>query len=215
MRKALVAIAALLAFAPCFAVRIYYGPGLVQCLAPNGDAATSNWTITGAATGWDAINDPPDAACLYLTATDGDTTKIVGPASTTCSDTFDLTNTSGLSGYTIDYVTASYVCVKSSGAGGPSITTYLRVSGVDYSLGTFTCSGTNYTFPEYSSLTRYYTNPATGVAWTTSDIDALQLKIDRSNSSARIANITALQGIVVYEPSANYGTARERSGGGN
>lgn len=199
---------------------IFYGPEQFQCLALTADSATSAWTVTGAVSHYDAINDTPDAACLYAAQTtthDGTTTMLTGPASTTCSDTFDVADASGLTGKNILYVTTSGVCSRSAGVGAPSVTVYLRISATDYSMGTLTCTQTTPTFSERTNMTRQFTNPNTGAAWTSADIDALQVKLDRSNASAREAYVTALQVIVAYEDAlpTDAATNRQRSGGGN
>lgn len=208
-----VLLAVLLSVAPSLAAqRTYFGPALSQCLALSGDVSTSNFTVTGSATHFAAIDDAPSSSCLLSSTHDSDATTIACAASTTCTDVFDLANTSGLSAKRILYVQANGIIKKDTGSGSATITVYAVIGGSDYSLGVISTTGT--TYGNESFATKTYTNPATGLAWTSSDIDSIQIKLVKS-SSARVATLTAINVTVAYDDGANFGTLRQRSGGGN
>ena len=190
--------------------QVVYGPNF-QTLAPSADSSVSGWTLVGVASHYDAINDAPDAT--GQATGDGDTTALECPTGTVCADVLDLTNTSGLSGKKILYVGTSHVQKKISGAGFTQFVVAIRVGGVNYTTQNPSFSSTSYA--TVSTGTRYYTNPATSAAWTTTDLDALQISLDRVTGS-KVARMTAVTVVVAYEDAETpISTTRERSGGGD
>lgn len=213
LRGLLVGLALALPLAARAAAPVWWGPGSFQVLYPSGDNSLSNWSVTGAATVWDATNDALDVVG-WPSATDNDSTYAGCAGSTVCSVILDLTNTSGLSGKKILYVTAVGAVLKTSGAGTFTTQLSLRVSGVDYLTNSPASSSTSTPYTQdVVPTTTYYTNPATSLAWTTTDLDALQLTLGRA-TGAQVGKVTSVAVIVAYEDDP-YTSTRERSGGGD
>ena len=138
----------------------YPGPGAVGILLVDSDGTYTAWTIgAGGGSDWQNVDDiPPDAETTYLKST-----LIIGDASTVG---FKSTTEGGVSG--------SIYAVKHSGiyrraSSGATMALRFRSGGNDYdSTNLFTGSS----FDHYAQI--YATDPATGVAWTLSAIDAVE-----------------------------------------
>ncbi len=213
MRRALLSlVACMVAFQLSAGAAIFYGPIAAsrQTLLPTADSATSNWSASGGGTHFSMIDDGVEAR--LIASGDDDATYLECASATACQDTFDLTDGSGLSGKRILYVAGSAINKRQSGTQGSLLTTYLRVNSTNYSLTTASTANSTYTL--FTAGTRHYTNPNTGLAWTSSDIDALQLVVDRPVTGTKVTRVTAVALVVVYEDDTLTST-RERSGGGD
>lgn len=199
----------IVAFTAFAGTRIYWGPGLAQCLDVTGDASSSGWSVTGSASHFGAI-DEQDGACL--TANDGLTSYIECAASTQCDDVFTLEDTSGLSGKRILYVAGFLDCRRGAGTAKGGAISYLRISGSDYQLAAPNCTSSSF---NSGVGTPQYTNPHTGAEWTTADIDAMQLKVSRASTQTSPQQVSSAGVCVAYEEPENYSTERERHAGGN
>ncbi len=188
----------------------YLGAG-IQVLYPSADSATSNWTVPSG-THFSNIDEAVDAIGLPTNTHDSDTTYIACPA-LTCADTYDLTNSSGLTGKKILYVTSNSVARKSLGGTSVTTTFAIRTGATNYTTQTFNTSSTTYIAS--TSSTKYYTNPNTGLAWTTADLDGLQLVVSATIVAGKEMRVTCAAVIVAYEDSDTITIKRERSGGGD
>lgn len=138
--------------------------------------AVQTLTITGdgTRTGWDAEGYD----YTRLQSDDGATSKIYSP---TDGDlvSFAISNTSGLSGATINSVKV-YGKVATLAAYDCDFFLGVRVSSTNYLSAGKTHNGTTYTL--YSNT--WTTNPNTSNAWTTAEIDAMEPLIEQNNQGA-------------------------------
>jgi hypothetical protein len=140
------------------------GEKQVITLRANADTATTDWTKTGAADAWDCIND--DKA-------DGDTAYI---SSSTLNDTTIVGLESMPANYTsIDSLMVSSYAKKLD-AGTCSLTQSI-VQGVNTADGAEKTLAVNYAFVGNDIFT---TDPTSGVAFTASDINSLEVKLKRT-----------------------------------
>ena len=108
---------------------------------------------------------------------DGDATTLTAATGcTTCADVFELTDWAECTGKTIRAVMMGAVSRKSGGT-SQTFKMYLRIGGVDYSVKSISPSSASSYF-DSGMANRVTTNPATSAAWTCSDLNSLQLKID-------------------------------------
>lgn len=121
---------------------------------------------------------------------DGGTTKLYSP---TLNDVrqFSLTATSGLSGAIINSVTP-YVKLANIGAYSATTAIGVRTNSTDYWSGNKTTTDTTYTL--FSEV--WTTNPNTGLAWTVSDLDALQIGVKKTDGNG--TRITYAYAVVDY-----------------
>lgn len=141
----------------------FLGPVRVETLWANADTAQADFTPTGAANGFDCIdNTPPDA----------DTTYLVSTAAGEISE-FALSNTppetANIKGVFIPTM------AKLGDAGVGNLVTSL-VSGVDASDGPDQVLTSQYTY--WGSV--HELDPATDLAWTKSGIDAALLRLEKT-----------------------------------
>lgn len=135
-----------------------------QTLTVNGNGnTTSGWAAEG-------------GDYTRLQSDDGDTSRLYSPTNNDLRQV-SLTDTSGLSGKTINSITV-YASVKSLDPVPNTMQINVRTNSTDYfSANKDTVNSTAYiTFSE-----TWTTNPNTGVAWTTSDLDALQIGLKKTN----------------------------------
>ena len=130
--------------------------------SPNANVSIpAGWTISGAASAWEAVDDtPPD------TNDDGNTTYIQAQG-TASPALFDYNYTGGNIG-SITNVGVRIVALSNCSSTTTRRTrAVLRISGVDYDS-SYTSINTSY--PATSYPFNWATNPATGAAWQWSDI---------------------------------------------
>jgi hypothetical protein len=129
-----------------------------QNLIPTGDGAATAWTINGGSTHFDRVDE---------SAQDGDTTY----SSDATPGDRELFTFSDLSPSAGTILGVAYVnVVRKDDAGARSIVSVHRQGGVNYDNATVHALGTTYTY-ERDQLTL---NPATGVAYTVAEINALE-----------------------------------------
>lgn len=128
----------------------------IETLMPSGAGTYTQFTHNGAATNWQAVSEVP---------ADDDTSYVDG-ASLNDKDSYAFANPSG----TVSTVFAvqSNIRARKDNAGVRSIAPLTVISGTDY-VGTDRALSTSYAL--YSEIMEL--NPDTGVAWTGSDINAL------------------------------------------
>lgn len=143
----------------------FFGDRRVLTLFPNADTPTADWTIVGAANGYQAINQATP---------DGDTTYIWAgpPGSPDPASQFAISNLpAGIS-------TISGVVVVGMGRkteAGPADTQWSIVSGSSQSTGVVRQMTEIYTYRQDV----FETDPDTAAPFTPSSVDALQIKVER------------------------------------
>lgn len=105
-------------------------------------------------------------------------------------ETFNFTN-SGLTSESVNSLTIYYFAKIISG-NKKNIQTLIRSGGVDFFGSNFTLNGS---YEYYSQI--YTTNPATGLAWTVAEVDALESGM-RTSTSQGGGNITQIYSVVDY-----------------
>ncbi len=140
--------------------------------------ATQTLTIDGAGTttsGWAAEGGD----YTRLQSDDGDTSRLYSP---TNNDVYQctLTNTSGLSGKTINSITV-HAKVKSLDPVNNTMQIGIRTGSTDYYSANKDTNPNNTTYIDFTET--WTTNPNTSVAWTTSDLDALQMGLKKTNGA--------------------------------
>lgn len=171
------------------------GGSASQSLYVNGDGAqTAGWRAEGG--NYTNVDDQP--------TNDGDTTRLysVGANDET---SFTLDNTSGIT-TAVNSVTVHAV-VKSLDPVSSTFQIFVRVSGTNYYSDTkdTVTDNTNYIDFTYA----WSTNPATGLAWTTSDIDSLEVGVKKINTSGQ--RLTQMYAVVSYVSGSSSGLALANS----
>jgi hypothetical protein len=129
---------------------------LIETLRPNGVGRFSGLSVYPRRTpNWDYVNDP---------VSDEDTSYVSG----TQTDLYAIQDPTG-SG-TIRGITVSVRCRARSGA--PSARTAIRTYRTNY-YGPYVALSASYS--DYS--TAYPTNPSTGLAWTSAEVDSLEIGV--------------------------------------
>jgi|GEM_PF-963978 len=165
---------------------------------PDGDGNYALWTIAGstpAATRWQSVDDPVGGA-------DDGVTYIASPDDTS-RNSFSFQNL-GVVGVTINWVAITVRAQRSSGSGGSaSLQIFYRQGGNNYhnaNLQALSTSWANYSLAGWN----YTTNPATGAAWTESEINGMEWGVRRNSStSSRLAWVTQMYVTVNYEITNN------------
>lgn len=137
--------------------------------------ATQTLTVTGeggVTSGW--ADEGGDYTRVQ--SDDGDTTRLYTPTSGS-TRTFAISDTSGLSGATINSVTV-YAKVRNLNPIDSNNQLGVRISGVNYFSADKTNNGETYVLISHAMTT----NPATGLAWTTSDIDSAEIAIRKNDA---------------------------------
>lgn len=134
----------------------------IERLDPNADGSYTQWTSTGGA----ADSTEVDDVATYGNLPDGNTTKlshaVVGQRT---SVALDATTISG------DVLAIMLLSnVMNSAAGADQMAQFVRTSSIDYDQTTFTPSTAYAWQADMMTL-----NPATGVAWTTAELNNLEL----------------------------------------
>lgn len=141
----------------------------IENLIPNGNSVTSGWGAEGGPS-YTSVDDP-------VGSPDDGATKVYSP---TINDLFSVTLAdSALTTETVNSVTAR-IRIFSLDPITNTVQTYLTVGGTDYFSSTITIDTNS------SYLDRSYTwsvNPATGLAWTTTELDSIILGIKKINSA--------------------------------
>lgn len=136
-----------------------------QTLTVDGDGnTTSGWAAEG-------------GTYTRVQSDDGDTTRLYSPTNTDVRQ-FSLTDTSGLTGTTINSVTV-YAKFRSLDPVSNTFQIGVRSGSTDYwSSNKDTVNVTTYVL--FNNV--WTTNPNTSSAWTVSDLDALQIGVKKTNS---------------------------------
>lgn len=166
--------------------RLYWGGDDTACAYPTGTSAITDWSVTGEASAHLTVDDaqPVDECGLSPGDSDSDTTYISCPPTTgTCTVTFDLVDSAIPSGATILRVSPWVTHRKGteSGKTSPSTKLYFVIAATPYLACTKTITTTTYSL-DYTTCWADI-NPATSLAWTSSDIDNLQLRLTQENAS--------------------------------
>jgi hypothetical protein len=133
---------------------------LIETLRPNGVGRFSGLSAYPRQTpNWDCVNDP---------VSDEDTSYVCLSFSGTQTDLYAIQDPTG-SG-TIRCITVSLRCRAKSGA--PSARTAIRTYRNNY-YGPYVALSASYS--DYS--TSYPTNPSTGLAWTSAEVDSLEIGV--------------------------------------
>lgn len=147
------------------------GPTNTINLLPNGNSVTNN--------GWNAEGGPSYLLVDDPVATPDDgTTKVYSPVA---NQTFSVTlEDSGLSGVTISKVTG-HIRMYALDPVSATVQMYLTIGGTDYFSDTKDTVNNNTTYVNFTY--DWSTNPATGLPWTISDVDALIMGIKKINTA--------------------------------
>ena len=140
----------------------FLGDCRVEYLQPTAPGFHQAWSVVGAPTHWQAVNDgsSPDDDTTYITTTGSGVI-----------DTQEYSNT-GLPSGTIFGVQVGLYARKTD-SGLRSVAPVVRHAGVD-NFG----ANQNPGFPDYAYLLQLFeTNPGTGVAWTIADVNAAEFGI--------------------------------------
>jgi hypothetical protein len=168
---------------------------------PSADGTVTNWT-KNTTNYFDAVDEAADAS--GNPAGDGDTTYIEAAENVTSTAIFDLTNsaTYAASNTAIRFVT--FVCQGrrandlGSGTALTRVDFFVRISSTNYAAGSATFL--LLTDATFTATTKLYTNPATSLPWTASDIDGMQMYVERVATAHRYdARVTALAIVVAYD----------------
>ena len=133
----------------------------VTTLRPNAPGATQNWDAEGG-----------DYTRVDEASSDGDTTRLYTPTNGRVA-TFNL-DASGLSGVAITGVTV-YINTRSLDAIDNTVQLVVRTGGTDYFSSDKVYNSTSY----HLESATWSTNPNTGMAWTISEVDALEAGMKR------------------------------------
>ena len=138
----------------------------IETLTINGDGTTtSGWTAEG-------------GTFTRIQSDDGDTTRLYTPTNNDVRQ-FAITNTSASSGATINSVKV-YFKFRSLDPVSNTFQIGVRTGSTDYYSGNKdTVNVTTYVL--FSET--WTTNPNTGLAWTSSEIDALEIGVKKTNAS--------------------------------
>lgn len=131
--------------------------GVVETLFPAGAGANTTWTPS-AGSNYQNVDEKP---------MDGDTTYNQSSGSNQV-DTFDFDNLA-----TTDVQGIEVHCIVKSTSGSTNVRPVIRSGGTDYPAGANTSISTSYV----SARLKSDTNPATGLAWTTTTINAAEFGI--------------------------------------
>lgn len=142
----------------------FLGDRRVRTIYPNADTAVAEWSVTGAASGFAAINQ---------TSPDGDTTYIEADTSVPVTSEFGLQDLPASTGAIAAIQT--YVMQRKTEAGDGSTQTSL-ISGASVANGADRPITEVYTY----WMDVFETDPATGSAWTKAGVDDVKLRIRRT-----------------------------------
>lgn len=135
----------------------FLGDVVVEALYPNGAGSYSQFTPTGTASNFTAVNN---------TAPDGDTTYNVSNTLNT-RDSFTFTDFS--QGVIAVYGVQTILDMRKQGSGNRSLGAFFRASTTNYDQAGVAIGGT---YAYYTSINE--TNPATSAAWTESEVNAIE-----------------------------------------
>ena len=156
-------------------------------IRPDGAGANSGWTNNGCSAGsseWQCVDEDPASTSDYLSATG------------TAKETVTFSDT-GLTTQSVNSVTLFYYAMQHNSANNACFEAVVRSGSTDYLAGTQMCASSSWSYLNHA----YSTNPATGSAWTISEVDALQagMKGLNPNGGGRVAQVYA---VVDYVPLA-------------
>jgi hypothetical protein len=138
----------------------YLGDIKIETLRPTADGATSGWTPNSGSAHYSRVNE---------TGEDGDT-SYVSTATVGATDTYAMADSVAASGLTILDVIA-YAMARKESAVTHSVAPVVRTGGTTYpGAGVNPPNSLAYT----ALLAEFPVNPATGVAWTQAEINAIE-----------------------------------------
>lgn len=147
------------------------GGGTDQLLYVNGNGAqTTGWQAEGG--NYTAVDDQP--------TNDGDTTRLYSVGAND-EASFTIDNTSGISD-AVNSVTVHAV-VKSLDPTTSTFQIYVRIGGTNYYSDTKDTVTNNTTYVDFEYT--WTLNPATSSAWTTSEIDGLEIGVKKINTAGQ------------------------------
>ena len=140
-------------------VRDFLGDGTIRTIFPNGPGLATDWTPTPTAPNWEQVNDQP--------APDGDTTYVT--ASTPGAR--DVYQFQDIPAGSIVKAAQLVILAQKEDEGTVTLTPIVGQSGLQYDGVTQGVASTSY---DHYLTQPYDRNPATGVAWTDTEINAGQ-----------------------------------------
>lgn len=147
----------------------FLGDRRVRAIFPDGDTAFAEWGLTGAAQGFDCINDTtPDDETSYITAL-----PLTGSPVDPVVSEFTLENPPA--GVGAIAAIQTYVRMRKTEGGSTNITASLESNG-DYSNGSSNPITEVYTY----WMDVHELNPNTGTPWTETSLSAAKLRLERT-----------------------------------
>lgn len=152
----------------------------VEIIRPTGDGYYQEYNVT---TIWYDYNNPPypDTGIYYAQIDEATADALTSAIAITTSIQYDKVSvTMGDLVGAFDNITKITVTVNAISAGGsnPNLLVYSRAGSTDYQIGSQTAVTAKH--PDWANYTfEATTNPATGSAWTTSEINALEVVLQR------------------------------------
>lgn len=151
----------------------------------NGQGAHTAWTNVNCNSGtseWQCVDENPASTSDYLRATGSQ------------KETFAFSNTN-LTNVSINNVRIFYFAMRHTSSSNSCFAAMTRSGGVDYLSGVQMCVSTSWVYRNHT----YTTNPATGSAWTVSEVEALEAGMYglNPNDGGRVAQVYA---VVDYTP---------------
>ena len=168
---------------------------------PNAEGGLTEFIVSGCSSNFECVDE---------TSADDDTTYVY--ESTTSQDDYYDTSGTEQTGTTISNVELTTRVKTSGGAVVGTLAPGLRVDASNY-LGSASAWTSSYT----NQTDNWATNPATEVAWTWSDIDALQIGFTTNILAHTAAEFRVTQDFftVSYNEAGSTGTSTDRVGGFN
>lgn len=163
----------------------YPADGGIKVMKPDGDGGLLAWTAGPGADNYTEVDDLPN---------DGDTTRITATATNDRQTvTLESTTSAGITASSINYVKAVGICMRDNGVNNGTFRLFYRISGTNYDQASNSTSGTSYAAGGYLRNT----DPSDAAAWTTPDLDNLEIGPLDNHASFR-TRCTAVYAMVDY-----------------